>query len=131
MKLDILKHVVYSLEKETSPTQHITIRIDLKRADDGAGVIVTRTRAEFIYKILVEHCDARQDDLEDFCRYHVTNDSDYTEWRFGGNMGTGGKFRTQTSTKGRNMWITCYSEESTPERRARIETVGVLLRELP
>jgi hypothetical protein len=53
----------------------------------------------------------------------------WTEWRFGGMLGMGGKVWNNCG----RVYVTCYSESETPERLAAIEKANALLKqfELP
>lgn len=59
---------------------------------------------------------------ESFVRYFLERG---TEWRFGGSLGFGGKF--WADTLGKRHYITCYPEDSTPEREKLIREVNARL----
>lgn len=81
-----------------------------------------------VWNILVEHAGARKTstwERDSFIRSFV-NETNY-EWRFQGLLGFGGKFYRNCG----RMWISCYSEDRTPERDAIIARVNPMLAELP
>lgn len=77
--------------------------------------------ADAIYDILVEHAGASPDFNHrfDFAR---AMKSGAREYRFGGCLGFGGKYRPETNT------VDCYSEDETAERRAVIQATNEALR---
>lgn len=83
---------------------------------------------EKVWDILVEHAGASRDPLDKvyFVQAHLSRPL-CTEFRFCGTLGFGGKFRRYDG----DLYVTCYPEDETPERRATIEKVNGLLRELP
>lgn len=70
--------------------------------------------ARSICRILKEECGATDFMLEGFWR--AEGDHVCTEYRFQGYLGFGGKF---WSANGR-WYVTCYSEDETPERQEMI-----------
>ena len=81
--------------------------------------------ASQIYNILIEECGAQQDGREAFVQ-RQTDDHYPFEYRFCGALGFGGKFRRSSS----RWYVTCYSEDKTPERAAMIETANQRLEKL-
>lgn len=85
-----------------------------------------------IADILTTHAGARlsstgtlyqQLDRESFIRYLST--SQHPEWRFGGLLGSGGKFY------GGSRWrVDCYSEDYNKARKATIEATNAALADL-
>lgn len=77
---------------------------------------LTAEQADAVWKVLVEECGARDDDetMEyQFKRYVMTPMGGFGhEFRFIGNLGFGGKF----NVSGGGTWVSCYPEDSTPER---------------
>jgi hypothetical protein len=51
------------------------------------------------------------------------------EWRFGGQLGFGGKFHMVDGFRPR-MYVSCYPEDQTPERLVLIATVNAELAKL-
>jgi hypothetical protein len=87
---------------------------------------MTADQAANVYTLLIVACGANPNDKADFIAYHLTPRprSNPTEWRFGGNMGSGGKF---TTGGGRGWRVTAYNEDATPERTERMAAVNTLL----
>lgn len=83
------------------------------------------------YTILIEECGAPPAHREDF-RHAVLRwgAKDYPfEYRFGGNLGMGGKFWiTRRYGPFHDRWdVTCYREDETPGRKAMIERANARL----
>jgi len=80
-----------------------------------------------VYEILVEHAEAPTADhwVEGFIEA-FTNQT-YTEWRFGGRLGTRGKFYR----KGCRYYVLCAHEDRNPTRDHTIVKVNELLSKLP
>ncbi len=89
---------------------------------------MTEERARKIWAILVEHGEAGELDGDDefFVRYHCALTQMYSEWRFCGLLGFGGKFRTDHD----RVYVDCYPEDRTPERDALMEKINQLLKEM-
>lgn len=82
---------------------------------------ILRVEQEFsdkVYTILVEKGGAQENMREPFINYYVDETFDYHEWRFGGKLGFGGKYR-----KYRNA-VDCYQEDETPEINKLIEEIN-------
>ncbi|KKN19810.1 hypothetical protein LCGC14_0941940 [marine sediment metagenome] len=72
-----------------------------------------------IYKILVEHAGANTGPTRDMFLVWFVEESKFDlsrEFRFQGSLGFGGKF-----WRNGRFYVTCYSEDETPERMATIE----------
>ena len=76
--------------------------------------------ANWIFQLLIEECDAREDQIG-YCVRAMGEDC--TEYRFQGNLGFGGKFYNS----GGKWYVTCYLEDLTPERELIIKTVNDFL----
>ena len=79
-----------------------------------------------IYDILVQYAGANIIEKDSFVDSH-TNHRPYgecTEWRFCGNLGFGGKYRSNTNT------VDCYTEDLNTERQKVIDTTNNTLQEL-
>lgn len=83
---------------------------------------ITPEVAHKIWDILVETCGVQDDrdpwgQRESFVRCAIETDKfgRWTEWRFGGNLGFGGKVYNQGS-----FYVSCYREDETPERRKMV-----------
>lgn len=85
---------------------------------------ITEELADRIYDILVKDAGAYEPDRSGFV--HRQSNERITEWRFCGSLGFGGKF---WNNNGR-LYVSCYREDSTPEREAIIEKVNAQLEEL-
>lgn len=84
---------------------------------------MTPERANAIYDVLMLHCHANRLLRDEFVHYHIDTElrEGHMEWRFAGNLGWGGKYRANQNR------VTCYPEDSTPEREEIIECVNQLL----
>lgn len=81
--------------------------------------------AEFtnrVFDILADECGARES-LRDEFRHSWP---ECVEFRFQGALGFGGKVFYSR----RKVWVSCYSEDSTPEREAMIRRANERLAEL-
>lgn len=61
-----------------------------------------------VYDILVNMGGANESDRNEFISAFLDQKYPATEWRFGGKLGGGGKYRSYNA-------VTCYSESETPE----------------
>jgi hypothetical protein len=90
--------------------------------------------ANKVYDVLVEEAGATEEGSTG--RTMFLNSWPITEYRFCGALGGGGKIRYQNGwpnlrTQRRERWyVTCYSEDETPERREIIERTNKRLAEL-
>lgn len=82
------------------------------------GKALTAQQAKDVWRVLVEECGASRnpDDELSFVMEYTTESaySPSSEWRFGGCLGFGGKFRYP------GLRVDCYPEDETPERNAAI-----------
>ena len=78
-------------------------------------MFLSREASHAIYSVLVGVCDAHESERDFFIYAQTTS---YThEWRFGGNLGMGGKF-----WRGAGAWyVSTYPEAMTEERKAIIK----------
>lgn len=77
-----------------------------------------------IWKVLIDEAGASEYDDMGFSSLA----GDFTEWRFRGKLGFGGKvWHASFSHK---VYISCYPEDRTPERIEIIERVNIILQEL-
>lgn len=72
-----------------------------------------------IYMILIKHCGAQESNKDQFVEYFLNNGK---EWRFGGNLGFGGKFYMDNPPR-----IDCYNEDLNNKRSVIITIVNRLL----
>ena len=71
-----------------------------------------------VYDILVAECGAPVEQREVFIQsMGKANSASGREIRFEGQLGFGGKLHLQRS----RLWVSCYFEDETPDRLARIE----------
>ena len=77
---------------------------------------ISKADANAIYDILKEECGATEFWREDFVR----SGADITEYRFQGVLGFGGKFWNTND----RWYVTCYSEDETPERRGVMDAAN-------
>lgn len=85
---------------------------------------MTTKQAQMVLNILANHAGAYRQDHAFIVAQ--TSESPCHEYRFQGLLGFGGKFWNY----GGRWYVTCYSENETPERMAIIEKVNGLLAEL-
>lgn len=89
-------------------------------------------QAQAIWAILVDHCRARDTEqqrdsfIHHFVDRRAASSLHLDEFRFGGSLGSGGKFYEDDD----RWWIACYPEDTTPEREAVITKVNALLMHL-
>lgn len=78
-----------------------------------------------VYELLVAYCNApsHPSDKANFIRIVRETHNDRCEYRFIGSLGFGGKFRI---TEGK-MHVTCYPEDETPQRLAKIDKINAIL----
>jgi len=76
-----------------------------------------------VYDILVNMGGAIEKERGDFLYAFINDEYPTTEWRFGGLLGGGGKYRS------RNV-VTCYSESETPERLELMKDMNLALENL-
>lgn len=91
-------------------------------------------QANKVYDILVQECGAKDDqyDREHFVQKQTAEQ--VTEWRFCGKLGFGGKFWRHGGVgwlfvTREQMYVDCYQEDRTPERKAMIEAANKRLKE--
>ena len=70
---------------------------------------MTVEKANRIYDILVEIGGASTDYRNDFIYHHTKESNPCEEWRFGGKLGFGGKYRSVDNR------VDCYSEDYNSE----------------
>ncbi len=68
---------------------------------------MTKEQAEAVYKILVSRCAANASKEQEFV--DCVTDPNNQEYRFGGELGFGGKFFHSNS----RWWVSCYKENGT------------------
>jgi hypothetical protein len=99
---------------------------------------MSEQQARAVLKILVEECGHRvfdpQRDGDSFVNSILAGDdaNPWTvcrEYRFGGELGFGGKFRNN-GNHDNTPYVDCYSEDETPARLAMIERANKRLAEL-
>lgn len=86
---------------------------------------MTPEHAAAAHDILVERAGADREDRYSFI-FHICKPQPTTEYRFGGLLGHGGKFRNPRDGE-RIPYIDCYPEDLTDERRAIIGDVNAEL----
>ena len=85
---------------------------------------MTPDKANKIYDVLVTLGGAAEIDRENFVYHHCEYKYNCTEWRFGGKLGFGGKYRCG------NNRVDCYPEDETPQRKEIIEIINSKLSEI-
>jgi len=86
-----------------------------------------------VWAVLVDQCGARPaGSTADQFFHHVGEvGSDGLEFRFGGDLGFGGKVYLEPSARRRTCFrVTCYREDETPKRVAMMERANSLLESL-
>lgn len=79
-------------------------------------------------EVLVPICGARGDVHEHgFLQHHLDEQYPATEWRIGGSLGFGGKFRLRSDLTSQ---VDCYREDETPERLQTIASANAALKAL-
>lgn len=97
---------------------------------------LTETEASEIYAALVEHAGANARDPWGFVHHLMrSHESSVFEWRFMGFLGFGGKFYRDRNSRPDGSWgetwrVSCYPEDSNPEREAIIATTNAALHDL-
>lgn len=87
--------------------------------------------ARQVYAILVRLAGASNDEhTRDYFVFHQTRERPPTEWRFMGDLGFGGKLYRNGFNPDQPLYVTCYPEDETPERKKTIEKTNRALREL-
>ena len=86
---------------------------------------MTEATANAIYDILVADCDAREQNRAVFVHLCPASSTGQlpAEFRFGGSLGSGGKFYADDE----RWWVSCYPEDTTSERQERIKYVNTKL----
>lgn len=82
---------------------------------------ITPEQASAAYDVLIQHAGARDTPDERYAFvYHVAiSDHPTMEYRFGGNLGWGGKFRNN-GNRGNTPHVDCYREHLTKKTEAVI-----------
>lgn len=90
----------------------------------------TEEFAEKVYAVLVQHAGARddEDELNGFV-FHQSRENPPQEWRFCGKLGFGGKLWRRSYGKP-SLYVTCYKEDETEERRLIIDATNRALEDL-
>ncbi len=78
---------------------------------------MTKEKANRVYGLLVNMGGANESERGDFV-FHHTKDGGCDEWRFGGLLGFGGKYRSNSDS------VDCYTEDETPERASIISELN-------
>jgi hypothetical protein len=79
--------------------------------------------ANKVYDILVSKGGACEISRQAFIYHHCESGYGCEEWRFGGKLGQGGKYRSTTNK------VDCYREDETPEINTIISEINTLLGE--
>lgn len=85
---------------------------------------MTKETASKIYDILVVVGGAYEPMRSPFIHYQIEKDYQGKEWRFGGALGFGGKYWTDTNC------VSCYSEDETPKRLKLINKINRMLKDV-
>lgn len=79
--------------------------------------------ARRIYRVLVNVCGAPESQIDEFTTYFTESHLSY-EWRFGGELGSGGKFYEN----GGRWYVGCYPEDASLARSEMIDIANVQLK---
>lgn len=85
----------------------------------------TEQEANAIWDILIAEAGANGDLSARHDFLHEALSGNWTEWRFGGKLGFGGKVRNNMG----RVYVTCYRENETPSVNAAIEKTNELLKQ--
>ena len=85
---------------------------------------MTKEKANKVYDLLVEIGGASESDRENFVYHHSTSSSICEEWRFGGKLGFGGKYRSQKNR------VDCYKEDENEKTLEIINRLNNSLKEI-
>lgn len=85
-------------------------------------MIVPIEVAEKVWSVVVEHCDAHEQDSRSFLP--CATRGHWTEYRFQGSLGFGGKVWHE---RGRSFRVSCHPEDSTPALEAAMATANAHL----
>jgi hypothetical protein len=85
---------------------------------------LSREMADKVYDILVDVCGAGEYMRDSFVAMQ-TSEMIY-EWRFGGDLGFGGKFWNVND----KLYVNCYPEDNNPERQKMIDEANEKLSKL-
>lgn len=90
---------------------------------------ITPEQADAAYTVLVRLAGARddKDDRWAFVHHVARSASPTSEYRFGGSLGSGGKFRNN-GNRDNVPHVDCYPEDETQVRKDVIERVNMALR---
>lgn len=89
---------------------------DKTRFQTDRGISLTGTEAGAVYDLLVEKCGAYPRDRDGFILHHQYIKNGSSEWRFGGLLGSGGKFYVT----GHKWYVSNYTENGGPEENLLI-----------
>ncbi len=79
---------------------------------------MTEDFANKVYDILINMGGASEDMRDSFVYHHVKSKDGCDEWRFGGKLGFGGKYRSRTNS------VDCYAEDETSQRKNIISQIN-------
>jgi hypothetical protein len=82
---------------------------------------MNKNRANKIYDILVNLGGASERMKDSFIYHHCESNDGCDEWRFGGKLGFGGKYRSRTNT------VDCYLEDETISKKHLIKNINLEL----
>ncbi len=85
-------------------------------------LMVDEFTAECVWDVLVEHCNVSDNIINRSAFSTVAIEGRWTEFRFGGSLGFGGKVWNNTC-----FYVTCYKEDETPERVWAMEKANLEL----
>lgn len=85
---------------------------------------ISKEKANNVYDLLVSIGGAYEPDRGNFIYHHTESKGGCDEWRFGGKLGFGGKYRSGYNS------VNCYMEDETDERKSIITELNCALRNI-
>lgn len=118
LKLALCEPTTRTIEAETKAAWDKTPRRPMNLTADEAGAV---------YDLLVSKCGAYARDKDGFVHHHADISASWgSEWRFGGLLGSGGKFYVTS-----NRWyVSNYSEDTGPEENLIIAETNAVLQQM-
>jgi hypothetical protein len=86
--------------------------------------LISKDKANKVYDLLVQLGGAWEDDRWDFVYHHTESEYGCGEWRFGGKLGAGGKYRSSHNV------VTCYREDETPQTKELMNELNTKLAQI-
>ena len=88
--------------------------------------IMNEKKANLIFDLLIVFFGAQERLRFDFIQYLTKEPDDFKEFRFGGSLGSGGKFKSNMG----ELYVCCYSEHETELDRVRMNLFNDLIKRI-